>query len=256
MLSKDFLQFASAHRAPANLQQPRPWYSFRNLAPGEAEIYIYDIIGESWFGGITAQQFVQDLNAISATKVVLRVNSPGGDIADGIAIRNALIRHPANVESHIDGLAASTASWVALAGDSLFISPSAMLMIHEPFNIILGDAEEMRKQADILDLFGSDIAAMYAAKAGGTIDEWRDRMKAETWYTDQQAVDAGLADSIGETAPAPSNRYDSALLSIFKNTPEHLLRPPAPPARAADQVDLTPHLLAYQRNRSRLLGVR
>lgn len=245
---------------PANTRGPREWYRIRNAnKQGEAEIFIYDVIGESWFGGITANQFVQDLRAVEADKILLRVNSPGGDIFDGIAIRNALIEHPAEVEGHVDGMAASTASWVALASDSLVIAPSAVMMIHEPMNIAMGDAEFMRKEAERLDMFGDDIADMYVKKAGGTRQEWRDRMRAETWYTDQQAVDAGLADEVAGQEAA-ENRYDPALLGVFKNTPKHLLpgKPaPAPtptPAEPETKVDLLPGLLAFQRNRARLMG--
>jgi ATP-dependent protease ClpP protease subunit len=240
---------------PANLQGPRKWYNIGPInAAGEAEIFLYDVIGESWFGGITANQFVQDLRNVSASKISLRINSPGGDIADGIAIRNALRDHPADVETHIDGLAASTASWVGLVGN-VIMSPNSMLMIHEPFNIMAGDAADFRKQADVLDKFGEEIASMYAAK-GDARKNWRDLMKAETWYTDKEAVAAGLADSIGGEAKV-SNQYDLGILNIFKNTPQHLIKPeqPAPAPEPAARASLLPEFLAFQKNLVRQNGV-
>ena len=236
--------------------KPREWYSIRNLAAGEAEIFIYDVIGESWFGGITAGQFVSDLRAVQANKILLRINSPGGDIFDAVAIRNALLQHPATVESHIDGIAASSASWVALQ-DRVIMSPHATMMIHEPFNFVGGDAAYLRQQADVLDLFGGQIADMYVEKAGGKPEAWRDLMRAETWYTDQQAVDAGLADEISGEAPAAANRYDPAILNLFKHTPASLAAPPAPAPVANTQPDpaLVSAVLEYHRDQSRRLGV-
>ncbi len=181
----------------------------RNVGLGEVEIFLYDFIGE---GGITSAQFVSELRAIRANKILLRVNSVGGDIFDAVAIRNALVEHPAQIETHVDGIAASSASWVALAGDKVIMAPHAAMMIHEPFNLVMGDAATMRRQADVLDLFAEEIAQIYAEKAGGKPSAWRELMRAETWYTDQEAVDAGLADEIaGEAAAAaPGNAWSAA----------------------------------------------
>lgn len=262
------------NRQGARPSQPRDWYSVRNLAAGEAEVFIYDVIGESWFGGVTAGQFVTELRAINATKILLRINSPGGDVADAVAIRNALIEHPAEIETHIDGIAASAAAWVGLAAEKVVIAPTATMMIHEPRDFAFGDAERMRKTANMLDMVGGQIAGMLQEKAGGTVDEWREFMRAETWYTHDEAVDAGLADEVAGAAPATQNRYDPTFLLIFKNTPEHLVAaanakprrrsaPPKPaasePAAAAAPVapsdELIRETLVYQRDRSRQLGV-
>ena len=246
----------------------RPWYSVRNLAQGEAEIFIYDFIGfDPFFGGVGAADFVRELRAINAPKILLRINSPGGDITEAVAIRTALKEHPAEIETHIDGIAASSASWVGLAGDSVLIAPHATMMIHEPWNIVAGDAETMRKVAEELDLFGGEIAEMYQEKAGGAADDWRAKMREETWFTDQEAVDAGLADEIaGQPADAAANRYDPAILTLFRNTPPHLTQrpqtqPPAsnddppPPADSPANLELVRAVLDYQRDESRRLGV-
>ena len=237
--------------------KPREWYSISNLAAGEVEIFIYDVIGESWFGGITAGQFVSDLRSVQANKILLRINSPGGDIFDAVAIRNALRQHPATVESHIDGIAASSASWVALQ-DKVIMSPNATMMIHEPFNFVGGDAAYLRQQADVLDMYGGQIADMYAEKAGGKPADWRALMVAETWYTDQGAVDAGLADEISaDAAPAAANRYDPAILNLFKHAPDRLgaHAPVVPVVNTQPDPALVRSAIDFQRIQSRLIGV-
>jgi len=254
-----------------NGRKARDWYSVRNLAGGEAEVFIYDFIGwDPFFGGVSANEFVRELRGLNATKILLRINSPGGDITEAVAIRTALEEHPAEIETHVDGLAASSASWVGLVGDKVVIAPHATMMIHEPWNVIAADAEGMRKMAEELDVFGGEIAEMYVEKAGGSVDEWRGRMREETWYTDQEAVDAGLADEIAGEAAA-QNRYDPAILNIFKKTPEHLKADadaaggkPRRAPRAAPKAAAVAHIpsdevvreaLRFQRDQSRRLGV-
>jgi ATP-dependent protease ClpP protease subunit len=209
----------------------RDWFRFEAKAGAdETAVYIYDEIS---FFGISAQEFVGELTGVSSKVINLHVNSPGGDVFDGIAIYNALRQHSATVNVVVDGIAASIASVIAMAGDSITMSKGAMFMIHEPFALVIGDSADMRKQADALDLMGDQIAAFYAERAGGNAAYWRDLMRAETWYGDQAAVDAGLADTVA-TLQAAKNIFD---LSIFRNGPraESAPVPPAPtePARPA-----------------------
>lgn len=235
----------------------RDWYSIRNALGGEAEVFIYDFIGwDPFFGGVSAQDFVRDLRGITASRIHLRINSPGGDIAEAVTIRNALREHPAAIWTHIDGLAASSASWVGLDAEKVIMSPHAMMMIHEPWMIMAGDAADFRKGAEVLNKFGAEIAEMLAEKAGGSVDSWRERMRAETWYSDQEAVDAGLADEIGGTA-AVQNRYDPAILKLFRNVPEHLLRNTEDRRREEQQPDdaVLRAALDFHREQSRRLGV-
>lgn len=178
--------------APAS-GEPKSWYSIRNVSRSEAEIMIYDEIG---YWGVTASDFIRDLTEVKASTINLRINSPGGDVFDGVAIYNAVKRHTAQVNVFVDGLAASAASFIAMAGDRVSMSPHSQLMIHEASGLAIGNAEDMRKLAEMLDKTSDSIAAIYAERAGGTTEEWRARMKDETWYTDQEAVDAGLADEI------------------------------------------------------------
>jgi ATP-dependent Clp endopeptidase proteolytic subunit ClpP len=181
-------------KKPQNGLSPQgSWYSIKNVSDTEAEIAIYDEIG---YFGITANDFIRDITAIKATSITLRINSPGGDVFDGIAIYNAIRRHKAEVTAYVDGLAASAASFIAMAADRLIMSPHSQLMIHEASGLVIGNADDMRQMAELLDKSSDNIAGIYADKAGGTVAEWRARMKDETWMTDREAVELGLADAI------------------------------------------------------------
>lgn len=165
---------------------------------GSAEIHIYDEIG-MW--GVDAASFMRELGALNVDMIDLRINSPGGDAFDGIAIYNALRRHRAEVTVYVDALAASAASVIAMAGDRVVMQRASRMMIHEAFGAALGDAQDMRTMAETLDGLSNDIASTYAARAGGELAEWRDRMHAETWFSAAEAVAVGLADEY-EDAPA------------------------------------------------------
>lgn len=195
----------------------RDWFRFQNISDSETRIDIYDEI--SWFG-ISAADFNRELRSVTSKSIVLHLNSPGGDVFDGLAIYNGLLQHPADVHVTVDGIAASIASVIAMAGDTVEMAKGSMMMIHEPFALVIGDAADMRKQAEALDLMGDSIAGIYAARAGGESGDWRALMRDETWYSDQSAVDAGLADSVSGTSAA-KNTFD---LSIFRN-----YKPPSPP---------------------------
>lgn len=221
----------------ATARPRRDWYRFEAKSDGEsADLYIFDEIS---FWGISAQDFVRDLNAVTAKTVNLHLNSPGGDVFDGIAIHNALKAHPAAINVTVEGIAASIASVIAMAGDRVEMATYSSLMIHDPWGLAIGNAAELRDLADVLDGLGDTIARVYADRAEGRalnpddeadyvlIREWRDRMLAETWYTDQGAVHAGLADAVAGQKAA-ENRFD---LSLFANAPEHL-RGTQPPGRS------------------------
>jgi ATP-dependent Clp endopeptidase proteolytic subunit ClpP len=181
--------FLNANKQPENTG--RGWYSIENKSQAEAEVCIYDEIG---FWGVTAADFIKDFSAIKAGAITLRVNSPGGDVYDGIAIYNAISRHPASVTAYVDGIAASAASFLLMAADDVVMSPHSQLMIHEASGLVMGNAEDMHQMADVLDKVSDNIAGIYAEKAGGTTEEWRGRMKAETWLSDSESVALGLAD--------------------------------------------------------------
>lgn len=194
---------------------------------GTAEIHIYDEIG-MW--GVDAATFMRELGALNVDSIDLRLNSPGGDAFDGIAMYNALRRHRAEVTVYVDALAASAASVIAMAGDRVVMQRASRMMIHEAFGAALGDAQDMRTMAETLDGLSNDIASTYAARAGGSLEEWRDRMHAETWFSAAEAVAAGLAD---EYEDAPTNHLPARPRAHAQPTdqpeqpaPEH---PPVPP---------------------------
>ncbi|MFF3511539.1 head maturation protease, ClpP-related [Streptomyces sp. NPDC002573] len=187
-------QREQAERQRAQLGvEARSWYRITNAASDdEAEVMLYDEIG-GWFGQ-TADQFIADLKGVTAKNLRVRVNSPGGSVFEGIAIANALRSHPANVTVQVDGIAASIASVIAMAGDRVEMAPNTMLMIHDASGVCIGDASDMEEMGELLDLISDNIADAYAARAGGTREDWRARMQAETWYLPEDAVEAGLAD--------------------------------------------------------------
>lgn len=189
----------------------RAWYSLES-DEGEATIYIYDAIG---FFGIEAQKLVQEIDQLEATDITLRINSPGGDVFDGAAIYNAFDRHPAKVHVKIDGVAASMASLIALAGDDIEMSENAFYMIHKPWSIVIGSADDMRSEAGLLDKIESTAVGVYAKRSGMTDEEIRGLLAAETWYTAEEAMDAGFIDKV-----AGSSRESRFDLSMFDNAPE------------------------------------
>ena len=177
------------------------WYRITNAASDdEAEVMIYDEIG-GWFGS-TADELIAELKGITAPRMRVRINSPGGSVFEGIAIANALRAHPANVTVQVDAVAASIASVIAMAGDRIEMAPNSMMMIHDASGLCLGNAADMEEMAELLDLISDNIADAYAQRAGGTRDEWRARMRAETWYLPEDAVENGLAD---EALQAPKS---------------------------------------------------
>lgn len=203
------------------------WCRFTALAD-TTEVYIYDEIG---FWGTTAAAFAEQVSAIRTPRIVVHLNSPGGDAWDGIAIANVLRAHQSRVEVVIDGLAASAASMIALAGDTVTMGPSSMLMIHDASAFAWGSAATMRETAEILDKLSDSYADAYAAKANGTRAEWRDVMRAETWYTAAEAVAAGLADAMDESLPAVAHTP----FRTVQPKAEH--QPPAASSRPVPEPD-------------------
>lgn len=189
--------------------EPAPWYRMEaNTAGNSAEVFIYGAIG-GWYG-VDATQFVRDLATLDVNEIQLRVNSPGGSVYDGVAIMNALKRHKANVVASVDGIAASAASFIIMAADEIQMGPGAEVMIHDAWAYTMGNADELTDEAAHLDRISNSIASLYASRAGGTTEQWRDAMKAESWYSATEAVAAGLADSVtGDTTDKGSGTVDA-----------------------------------------------
>ncbi len=256
----------SSRPQAALVEGRRDWYSIENKANGPTDVYIYDEIG---YFGVTAQDFVKALSTVKADVINLHLNTPGGDVFDGIAIHNALAAHPATVNVVIDSLAASIGSVIALAGDTVTIVDNARMMIHEAFALSIGNAADMSKMAQRLNETSDVIASMYAAKSGVDASTWRARMVDETWYTGQQAVDAGLCDACcapNGTSKMPMATFD---LSIFRNafaseeTSEEAVEEPETPdpepegeSEAIEEPEISPELAALPDVAARELAMR
>jgi len=187
----------------------------------EAELLIYGDIGADWYGdGITAESITNDIAQLDVETLNVRINSGGGLVFEGVAIYNAIARCSANVIVHIDGIAASIASVIAMAGDEIKIAEGAHIMIHKPWSMAMGDSTSLRKEADILDKLESGIIDLYAARTGSKRADLETWIDAETWFTGQEAVTAGFAD---EMVPAKKKPANSAMLNLFRNTPQNLL---------------------------------
>lgn len=170
-------------------------WTIRNEDTDRAEVFIYGAISD-WYGDVNAADFVKALSDITAPTIDLRVNSPGGLVFDAVAIYTALKEHSARVDVRIEGIAASAASFIAQAGDTIAIAKPARMMIHDAQGFTMGGPAEHRDMLELLDDLSDMIAEIYADRAGGTVADWREPMKATTWYTAAAAVEAGLADTV------------------------------------------------------------
>lgn len=181
-------------------KQPGGYRVVANKASNTAEIYLYGIIGADWFGeGVTAKQFATDLKALGDVKTIdLRINSEGGSVFDGKAMYSLLNEHKAKIIVHVDGLAASAASFVAMAGDEIEIAEGGFVMIHNAYMFAIGDAREMRRAADMLDTVNNTIIDVYVARTKGDRKAIAKMMDDETWLTGAEAVKNGFADRMVE----------------------------------------------------------
>ena len=182
------------------------------------EIWIYDDIGESAFGGgISAKRFAEELKPIrNSSRVSVYMNSPGGNVFEGIAILNSLKRLGGQKTVYVDGLAASIASVIAMAGDKIVMAENAQMMIHNPWIYSGGEAKDHRKLADELDRIRELIANTYASRATIPLDRIHALMDAETWMGSAEAMEYGLADSVTDAKNVMASWMD---LSRFKNAP-------------------------------------
>jgi ATP-dependent Clp endopeptidase proteolytic subunit ClpP len=181
--------------AMRQLQNSRQdWYRISNKADDVApEVFIY---GEVGWDGVTADDLIRDLAAIDADALTVRINSPGGSVFGGVAIYNALRTHPAEVTVLVDSIAASVASVIAQAGDVRKMVQHSQMMIHEAQGIAIGAGSEIREYADLLDKQSDLISQIYADRSGKSAGVFRALMKAESWFTADEAVAEGLADDV------------------------------------------------------------
>lgn len=200
-------------------------YSIKAKGNASAEIYIYEDVGEGWFGGVSAKQFAMDLKGLGSVQTIdVRINSGGGDVFDGLAIYRQLVDHPARVVAHIDGLAASIASVIAMAGDEIRISQAGFVMIHDAWGLAVGNAGDMRQMADVLETTSGSITDVYVARTRQDRGDIRNWMEAETWFTGAEAVDNGFADSMDENLKVAA-RFDPGKHK-YRHTPAALVTAP------------------------------
>jgi ATP-dependent protease ClpP protease subunit len=199
------------------------WYAFKNAPDksGEVELYLYDEIGSF---GVRSKEFVAELKEYKEKHVHLRINSLGGEIGEGTSIYNALIRHPGGVTVHIDSLAASMASVIAMAGNPVYMAENAILMIHNPWTLASGEAADLRKQADLLDMMKSNLVRAYQKKTGMEETAIAKLMDEETWLDATEAAALGFIDAIEDGIPAAASakemraRFDTFAKAKMQNT--------------------------------------
>lgn len=229
----------------------RPQIKVTAQADGGTEILLYDEI--SWWG-VSAVDFAAVLSGVTGP-VHLRVSSPGGDVFDALAIYNMLLDYPGTVTVTVDGLAASAASFIAMAGSTITMNRGSKMMIHDASGLCIGNAAEMNAMAALLDMVSGTIADIYAARSGVDADTWRSRMRDETWYGAADAVEAGLADAMvpmpdregeGDGEPTSStyaelrDRLVAALFPYGMGTTVPRVEAAAPPTEDADELTPTP----------------
>jgi ATP-dependent protease ClpP protease subunit len=213
---------------------------FSMQATGDtAEILIYEEIGASfWGGGIDPKDFAMDLKGLGdVTTLNVRINSPGGDVFDGVAIYNLLAQHKATVNVYVDGLAASIASIIAMAGDKICMADNAMMMIHNAMACTAGDANDLREFADVLEKVSTTMAGTYVKRTGMKAADVQKLMDAETWFNAQDCIDNGFADEIvqPEAGTKAKAKFD---LSLFKHVPEGVAQ--QKPAAATEKELIAP----------------
>ena len=169
------------------------WYNLKAAADKTPVLSIFDDIGAY---GVSAKSFLNDLRTVTTDEVDVEINSPGGDVFAGLAIYNGLRASGKKINVKVLGLAASAASLVAMAGDTIEMPENAFMMIHNPWGFAMGGADEMRNTADVLDKIGTGLVSTYAKRTGKTDQEITALLDAETWMTAQEAVDAGFATSV------------------------------------------------------------
>lgn len=210
------LPAVQAFTRPAGLQWDAPsdvlarWSSSVPLAAEDdpATITIYDVIGEDWWtgGGFTAARAAGILRSIGPKPVTVKLNSPGGDMFEGVAIYNLLREHPARVSIDVHGLAASAASIIAMAGDDIRMGLGSFMMIHNAWGTVIGNRHEMRAVADLFEGFDAAMVDIYAARTDRARDEIVAAMDSETYMGAREAVEQGFADSVRDDDAAPAAR--------------------------------------------------
>jgi ATP-dependent protease ClpP protease subunit/predicted RNA-binding Zn-ribbon protein involved in translation (DUF1610 family) len=220
----------------------KSWFEIKNKADSDkAEIWIYEEIGENPWGfgdSIGAKQFQKDLSAIKASQIDLHINSPGGNVFDGNTIYNLLKQHPAKVTTYIDGLAASIASVIALAGDHIIMAENGMFMIHKPLAMTIGDEDVHEETAQALRKIKGTIVRVYKSRTGKSDEEIEGLLKPPSWLDSDQALELGFVDEISGTADmAACAKFVPFMAKAgIKNIPEILNPKQIPSAKDTERA--------------------
>ena len=231
---------ANTDRKPVNL--------VRAEGSADATLYIYDVIDAYW--GVSAKEVAQAIAGLKpADTLHLRINSPGGDVFEARAIAAAISQHAGKTIAHIDGLAASAATTIAVSADEVEIVDGGFFMIHNAWTFAFGNKHDLRETAGLLDKVDNAIVGDYAKRTGATTEQLVDWMDAETWFTAQEAVDNKFATRMAEPAKASNATSKTFNLGVYDKTPKALLEKPEPP-----EPDIAASRAANER-RLRLLSI-
>lgn len=218
-MNQEQLQLARRLRGagPQNFH-PSRWYRIDNITADTAEVYIYDEIG---YFGITADDFIRDVQAVHVDNLTVRLNSKGGDVFEALAMHAFLAGYPGTVTAIVDSVAASAASFLIAGADTIQIQRNASVMVHDASLGAYGNAEALRSAADLLDMASNNIADIYSQRGTASAKDWRAVMQSgDVWYTAEEALEAGLVDE------------------VLDNSKKKEAKTPAPPAEEEDLEDL------------------
>ena len=204
-----------------NKQNTESHFKITNKSDDTTEIIVFDEIG-GWYG-IDAKNFANTLNQIQTKNILIRLNTPGGSVFDGVAIHNAIKAHSSHITIRIEALAASIGSVIALAADKIEMYETSFFMIHNPWVLAMGEADDLRKQADLLDKIKDTIINVYNKRLDSEYDVVK-AMDDETWYTAEEALEVGFIDEIIKEDDSKNmlNKANEFNMSIYKNLPDQL----------------------------------
>lgn len=228
-----------------NKETPRR-FEVSAVADGDARVDLFDVIDDYY--GVSATDFVSALNKIKSENISLHINSPGGDVFSARAMVAAIAAHPSTITAYVDGLAASAASYVAVACDKVVMQKGSMMMVHRASCMAWGNSADLTEMASLLDKIDESIAQDYSRKTGKPESEMMQLMTAETWLSSEEALSIGLADSVVENEKGKTKNTWN--LAAFKNAPPPIEETPEEPAPVAGFF-----MGASNANRLRLLQI-
>lgn len=198
------------------------------------DVFIYDIIGPSEMGYISANDFIDAISPMEGKDINVRIMSAGGSVDQGVAIYNAIKRRRGKTTVYVDSIAASIASVIAMGGDQIIMTRGSKLMIHEPWTLSAGNSSALRKLADLLDKYGESILDIYKEKTNLPEDKIKDMMRDETWMTAREAIELGFADSMeGEAVAQPA-----VPKNMFNNVPSDVAQVEIKSKKRLDQLTI------------------